>query len=646
MTAQRPSILRFLPQLPLLRRELTELANRRRTYVIRIVGAVLLLSLVFIAFERVTTAASGRRMVSGMPLMSGPTQQPPGVSQFFGIGKEIFAALVPYLFRCIQLLMPALCCSTITAEKESNTLGTLFLTRLSPFAIILEKMGSRLIPMLTFLLLTFPVLAFVYSLGGVDVTLLLSTIWLLMCECLLYASIGMLCSSWFKTTVSAFMCAYVMVLVMLMFSAALGVLTPTPFDLWLRAFAEVESGFSRNFMTTIDGGFRFYGVNVFAMIAIVMLSLPSLMLSAMMLGLARFFLFRRAFVTGSSPILKVFRVLDSFFVRLNNRTTRGIELIKDSNSLPLFDPIAWRERTRKSLGKARYLFRILTALEIPTLCVCSIAATAGAAGGYDGVQIMLVMLWSLAALLVTVKASTAISSERSRETIEALLSTPMTAAEILKEKVAGMRRLLIVLAIPIVTTHFTIILLNVDLRSLGRPGGFTALQNVLTYFVLTTATTMVVMNVLTWLSLGVGMYFHSQTKSVLVAVVFNVVWIMVPVMFASMDQDSLRTLLTRQQLGPMQLIALIGLPGPIVNNELWFSIATSGGRLMNSYRDFGVSASAGFAVFLILVQCGVWLGGRCLVLYFASRLLNRNDDVGYVAPLPQELSTFEPQIAT
>jgi ABC-type transport system involved in multi-copper enzyme maturation permease subunit len=148
------------------------------------------------------------------------------------------------LFHSVQLLMPALICGAVTIEKERNTLGTLFVTRLSPMTIILEKLASRLVPMLTFLLLTFPVLAFVYSLGGVDTTVLLSTLWLLLCECVFYASIGLLFSSWFSTTASAFICSYIVVGMIVMFTQILGfgyfypVLTP--FDVWNFAFGRMN----------------------------------------------------------------------------------------------------------------------------------------------------------------------------------------------------------------------------------------------------------------------------------------------------------------------------------------------------------------------------------------------------------------------
>ena len=53
------SILRLIPELPLLRRELTELSNRRRTYIIRFVGAVVVLSVVMVLFQRQISLIAG-----------------------------------------------------------------------------------------------------------------------------------------------------------------------------------------------------------------------------------------------------------------------------------------------------------------------------------------------------------------------------------------------------------------------------------------------------------------------------------------------------------------------------------------------------------------------------------------------------------
>ena len=122
------SLLRLIPELPLLRRELIELSNRRRTYIVRFAGAIIILSIVMVQYFRVMQVIS-------------QTANPGGgwvPNKFNGSGGVIFSALVPMLFHSVQLLMPALICGAVTIEKERNTLGTLFVTRLSPMTIIRE----------------------------------------------------------------------------------------------------------------------------------------------------------------------------------------------------------------------------------------------------------------------------------------------------------------------------------------------------------------------------------------------------------------------------------------------------------------------------------------------------------------------------
>lgn len=645
----------LVPQMPLLRRELTELANRRRTYLVRVFGAIALLTIVFIVFRSSMARFSGMPGVLGGAFpggLRGQAGRVPGSLWALGIGGMVFQDIVPWLFRSIQLLMPALCCGTLTMEKERNTLGTLFLTRLSPFAIILEKLGSRLVPMLTFLLLTFPVLAYVYSLGGVDTNLLIETLWLLLCECLLYASIAMLCSAWFRTTVSAFMCSYVIVLMLLLPSAVLDILALTPYDIWLGRYVEDGNPVATLMQSTAAMGMAVVGIDVIGMLGVFVMSLPSLIGAVVFLVLARYFLIRRAFVASSSPLLGLFRVIDRFFVRLNDRTTRGIELIKDTNSLPAFDPIAWRERTRKTLGKARYLFRILTVLEVPTLFVCGLAAIASAGAGFSGLRSLLSMMWVMAGLILTVKASTAISSERSRETIEPLLSTPMTAAQILQEKIAGMRRLMIVLAIPLLSIHLTLLLLHIDLSQILQAGGLSTLIILLSYSLLTTFSTFQVMLLLSWVAAGLGMRFHSQTKSVLAAVLLNAAWVLVPLMTGlwiwqwTVYSNSGGQYYDRSSSMAVVVPLAVTPAGPVLMNEVYLNSASGdrypGRRFLPRVSD-SVWGTFLAAVLVLSVQAGLLALCRHLVLRFAPELLNRRDDT---APRTESLrsSVMSPPI--
>lgn len=507
--------MRLLPELPLLRRELTELANRRRTYAVRVVGAIVILFFLFFAYQR--AVAQRTRFTVGMTV---------GWQQFMGIGGDIFAQVAPVLFYTIQVLMPALCCASVTAEKEKNTIGTLLLTKLSPMTIILEKLGSRIVPMLTLILITFPVLAYVFSLGGVDTNMLIATLWLLLCECLLIASIAIMCSAWFPTTVGSFIWSYVIIAVLAAMTLSLGIQTFVPSAIWRSVFstnarmmAPVPFGFGP---AVIGGSVSWY--------LIVARSVPALFVSGLFILIARLVLVPRAFASQSSAILRIFRVVDSFFKALNERTTGGIEIVADSNALPDNAPVAWRERNKKSLGKARYLFRILVLLEIPTLFVCALTAIASSQNYFRELYLLQALIWALAGLVVAVKGATLFSSERSRETLEPLLASPMTAVEMVQQKVVGMRRLLIVMSLPILTVNFTHFLLragNVGLTSF-------AVARPLTYFFLSVCCVFVLLYLIAWLSTGIGLKIHSQTKAVLAAVSVIGVWTILPIVFSSM----------------------------------------------------------------------------------------------------------------
>ncbi|MDF1746676.1 MAG: ABC transporter permease subunit, partial [Gimesia sp.] len=177
---------RFQISLPLLSKELTEMANRRRTYIIRTIYALLFLGCIgYISLDQV----------------SGLQNNPLAI---LGRGRQIFESMIYLQFTAIYLFLPAITCSVITQEKEHNSLGLLLITRLSPSTIILEKYLGRLITMVTFLMLGLPILAFAYSLGGVSPAMFINGLWLLVLTMFQVAALGVLCSSFFRTTVSAF----------------------------------------------------------------------------------------------------------------------------------------------------------------------------------------------------------------------------------------------------------------------------------------------------------------------------------------------------------------------------------------------------------------------------------------------------------
>ena len=108
--------------MPLLSKELAEMAQLRRTYLARVGFAFLLFSTSALLF---------------LPTYQALSKLPRGV---FGHGAEFFDVLYAIEWAGLVLFVPAVVSGALTAEKERNTLQLLFLTKLGPWTILLEKL--------------------------------------------------------------------------------------------------------------------------------------------------------------------------------------------------------------------------------------------------------------------------------------------------------------------------------------------------------------------------------------------------------------------------------------------------------------------------------------------------------------------------
>jgi len=176
--------------LPLLAKDLVETANRRRTYVLRVVYALLLYSTALLMYVSSTDAYNKTGL------------------QLLGTGEDLLG--ITFGLQCfgICLFMPAMSVGAITLEKEKNTLTLLFLTRLGPWTILFEKYLARCIHMASYLLISLPLFGIAYSLGGVTQLELWSAIWTLLVFTAQVGAICMACSAFFQSTAGAFIWAY------------------------------------------------------------------------------------------------------------------------------------------------------------------------------------------------------------------------------------------------------------------------------------------------------------------------------------------------------------------------------------------------------------------------------------------------------
>lgn len=495
---------RLVTAFPLLSRELTEQSARRRTYILRVIYAV---------------AVYGFTVWIFWNELGGWSKQ---TFSYLGRGRQFFEALAWLQFCGLYLFLPPMTCGVVTIEKERDTLSLLLLTRLGPWSILIGKLLSRLVPMASFVLLSLPLVAVAYSLGGVNEREILSLAWVLTVTALQIGSLALACSTWFRTTSAAFMATYLI-------GGALIIGPPTlfqqgtddPFGMreFLREYLQTMGLSGDKTLEPQEAMLVLFGpwVNLHPtgmnqpFGVIVLRTIPMLMFAAACLLFARAVLWRRAFLQPSNLIMKIFRSLDASFHRLNqNRWTKGIVLVNEQVELPYYDPIRWRETKKRSLGTTRYLVRLLLVLEVPVVFGMLIPYF----GEYDSptapVNIAAYVLWIVSALVLVIQSTGLIGAERSRQTLDVMLTTPMSSDTIAREKFAGIWRLIRVLWIPFATVYLFQLWWSVWAVSRG----FEVVVFGLVRGLLATA---IYPPLIAWLGFHLGMRCRSQTQATILA---------------------------------------------------------------------------------------------------------------------------------
>lgn len=439
--------------LPLLWKELQEQAARPRTYVIRFLYGGLLFTL-------------------GCAVFYGNLGDDAGSTDVLGRGRGLLNQLVTIQLWGLYLFVPAMVSSAITMEKERSTFDMLLTTKLRPWEIVVQKLIGRLVPVFTFLLLALPLLAIAYSFGGVTQGQLWGSIALLLLTCLQAGSLSIMCSAFFRSTPEAFVASYLL-------------------------FAMVG-------VTCLPTGFGPAGAS----------DLPEAVL-LMTISIVVFLIMAVAFVTARAHVpprnwmLEVFKYLDGVFNEANS-ITGGVVLVNDKETLPEDDPVAWRETAKKTLGTFRYLFRVLVVLELPVLFACQLLRTSPSGGNLGAVRGLLYTLWAIAPAMIGVHAASVLSSERSKQTLDVLLSTPMSAREIIRQKFRGVRRLIAVLLVP----FLTIFLFETWWESTGAWW----------YLAWSLLAVAIYLPMAAWLALWIGLCVPSQTRAIMITMSLFVVW--------------------------------------------------------------------------------------------------------------------------
>ena len=288
---------------------------------------------------------------------------------------------------------------------------------------MLEKLLSRLVVIISLLLISLPLLTFAYALGGLSLEdMVRSLVWLLGMS-LMIANLSLMCSAWCGSSVSAFFMTYAVGAVL--YTGGLGYLVPRYGDRYLRG-GELPGG----------------------QIFLLGLLLPSTVFFLVTVRL----LVQRASVTPRNFVLSFFRQLDRLFNRMNV-VVGNIVLTRETSTLPDARPIAWRETAKKVAGDGAVPGpnprRDRASHGVPAAAGGRSARRASAGASLS--SFLWIAIWCISAALIAVMCGGIIGGEQTRQTLPVLLSTPIPGPQILTELFAGVRRLIFVLWIPFAT---------------------------------------------------------------------------------------------------------------------------------------------------------------------------------------------------
>lgn len=191
---KRPPLIDALRDNPVILKELRSRMRGNRAFIIITIYLLLLSCIVSLVYFAM--AASNNNSVGNMVL--------PQVA-----GKTVFGVVVAIELLMVCFLAPALTAGAIAAERERQTFDLLRTTLLPSRSLVLGKLFSAMSFLLLLLFVGFPVQSLAFILGGVSVEEVLVAFLLLLVTALGFTALGMVVSSFLRTTLAATVVSYV-----------------------------------------------------------------------------------------------------------------------------------------------------------------------------------------------------------------------------------------------------------------------------------------------------------------------------------------------------------------------------------------------------------------------------------------------------
>ncbi|MFN8620177.1 MAG: ABC transporter permease subunit [Chloroflexota bacterium] len=156
----------------------------------------------------------------GGPIVAGISGGSGGIMLSADVGHAIFSGLLLVLTLLVVVLAPALTTGAISMEREKGTIDLLVTTPLSTLGMVIGKLLSALGYVLLLILASVPVMAVVFVFGGVGPDDLLRAYALLIATAFGMGALGLFISALTRRTQTATVLTLIVVLVMILGSAA------------------------------------------------------------------------------------------------------------------------------------------------------------------------------------------------------------------------------------------------------------------------------------------------------------------------------------------------------------------------------------------------------------------------------------------
>jgi ABC-type transport system involved in multi-copper enzyme maturation permease subunit len=572
---------------PLLAKELIEQAARSRTYIVRTIYALALLGL-FVFFLWGTT---------GMV--------PAGAVDSFGslgAGRIIFERFLSIQIFAIYLMVPLLTAGAIAREKERGSLELLLITGLTPRQIIVEKMLSRSLPMIMFVMLALPPTALAYTYGGLSPVRLAATAVGLIATILFVASLAVMLSAHSRTTNTALARTYVyMVLIPIAAGIVGGLLSamlPEPVNY---VTLSLTAGCVPWFLTYALGK-----SGIIPLSFVIGSVLGALVWTGFFLLYAEKFLLNRAFLPKGKRKRRG-GVFAAFLPARLSRARSRHERLKGRGCPRGNDPISWRELSRATIGSHKGFVRAVVTIGA-ILAFISLVSLATPDSPAERVAPpatwIFYILFLIAVPGIGINSADAISTERSNQTLDALLATPLSGEDIMDQKAAWASRISLFVSI-LMCVPIAFQALWYGLWMFRRGAGLQAGRDLgmLLYLATMLVVAPLFLAAVSWVARWIGLRVHARDRSAVATVVALFVWWVGPIWLTGLWRSWM----------PLPLEGILALASPMRTISLAQGLAQYGFQ-----GDVALGVAAGLALHL-----GVALLARRVCRRNADRLLGR-----------------------